>query len=75
MNLPPPPLVPFLPPPPLPLNEIRPAPLGRLMSPPPDRFRYEELNDTETDFSPPRTPSQYRSKGSSSGSEWDRQTF
>lgn len=49
--------------------------VGRLMSPPPDRFRYDELNDT--DFSPPRSPPgyAYKSKGSSSGSEWDRQTF
>lgn len=40
--------------------------LGRLMSPPPPPHIY----DTETDFSPPRSP-----RGSSSGSEWDRQTF
>lgn len=48
------------------------------MSPPPDRWwriKDTDINDTETDFSPPRSPSGFKSKGSSSGSEWDRQTF
>ncbi|XP_058820270.1 transport and Golgi organization protein 1 isoform X2 [Topomyia yanbarensis] len=61
MGLPPPPFIPppfgqpFLPPfmpPPLP-GEMRPAPLGRLMSPPPNRYS-PNMIDTRDRFSPDR---------------------
>lgn len=123
MGLPPPPFMPppfgppFMPPfmPPPGPGEMRPAPLGRLMSPPPNRYspnidrdrdhRYSPDRDrgryspdsrydysvvsnyeTETDFSPPRSPSphshsrrsnydrdrDHRRDGRTSGSGGDR---